>query len=117
MISQGKEYHCVNRVSVRGWINDDIPMMSARLRTFAPTIFPIAKSGTPFRAAVSPVTSSGSEVPMAIMESPMITDGMPMAVAIETPEDTRKRLPRMTIAIPTRNRMADFLKFFGVSEF
>ncbi len=56
-----------------------------------------------------PVTSSGSEVPTATMERPMIMVGIPRAVAIETPEVTSIRLPRITMAIPTIKRTIDFV--------
>lgn len=70
-----------------------IPVIIAKFNTFAPTILPIDKSGTPLRAAVIPVTSSGREVPMAITESPISAEGMPIAVAMPIPEVTSKRLP------------------------
>ena len=33
------------------------------------------------RAAVTPVTSSGTDVPMAMIEKPMMADGTPSAAA------------------------------------
>ena len=71
-------------------------------------MLPSDRSGTPFRAAETPVTSSGSDVPMATTESPMMTDGTPRAAASDCPESTRKRLPTTMRAAPSTNRPTAF---------
>ena len=74
---QGKAYHWEKASSASGWIVADNPTIKNKLSTLAPMIFPSDKSGTPLRAAVTPVTSSGREVPSAITENPIMADGMP----------------------------------------
>ena len=67
-------------------------------------MLPSERSGTPFRAAETPVTSSGSDVPMATTDSPMMIDGTPSAAASACPESTRRRLPTTMSAAPSANR-------------
>ena len=50
------------------------------------------------------MTSSGSDVPIATTESPMITDGTPSAAASDCPESTSRRLPTTMRAAPSANR-------------
>jgi len=50
-----------------GAIKEVIPKTQRMLKIFEPTIFPIAKSTSFFNAAVIEVTSSGNEVPIAII--------------------------------------------------
>ena len=58
------------------------------LKILLPTILPTSKSLSPFLAAMTVVTSSGKEVPRAIMVSEIIRSEMPMVSAMVEAEFT-----------------------------
>ena len=71
------------------------------LKMLLPTILPTRRSDSFFLAAVMVVTSSGSEVPMAMTVREIIRSEIPMAEAMNVAEFTTSSLPPTT---PTRPR-------------
>ena len=65
-----------------GRINAESPMTNNMLNILLPTIFPMAMSAFPFLAAITLVTSSGSDVPNATIVSPIIRLLIPISFAI-----------------------------------
>lgn len=65
-----------------GLITADTPRIQNILKIFDPTIFPMAISFCPLRAATIEVTSSGSDVPTATIVRPITRSGIPKSVAI-----------------------------------
>lgn len=65
-----------------GLISDAPPPIKSALKTLLPTTFPIAISGWPRKAAVRVAPNSGSEVPIAIMVSPIKRSDRPATRAI-----------------------------------
>ncbi len=58
------------------------------LKMLLPTMLPTRRSDSPFLAAVMVVTSSGSDVPIAMTVREMIRSEMPIALAINDDELT-----------------------------
>ena len=69
---------------------------------FAPMILPMDKSDCFLAIAVMVVTNSGSEVPTAIIVTPIIASETPNRCAITVPSSTNKSAP---ITIPAAPRM------------
>ena len=65
-----------------GLIDDAIPSTNKMLNTLEPIALPSAISTSPLRAATKDVTSSGREVPRAIIVRPIILSLTPRAKAI-----------------------------------
>ena len=63
------------------------------LKILLPTMLPTRRSDSPFRAAATVVTSSGSEVPRATTVSEMMRSEIPMTVAMVEAEFTTSSLP------------------------
>ena len=94
-------------------------MMSVVSMTFAPITFPTDIDACLLTIAEIAVTSSGSDVPIATIVTPIIASETPHAAAILLPLLTRSCEP-MTIpaAPPITRRMlsvTDFLSVFGLS--
>ena len=51
------------------------------------------------------MTSSGSDVPMATTDNPMMMDGTPSAAASDPPESTSRRLPNTMSTAPIANKV------------
>ena len=68
-----------------GRINTPIPITKRRLNMLLPSIFPIDMPLWFFYIATADVANSGSDVPTATIETPMIYDGTPniSAMAVE----------------------------------
>ena len=84
--------------SVIGVIKEDTPSINRMLKMFEPTTFPTARSFSPFLAATTDVTSSGSDVPSATMVRPINVWLHPNVNAIFDALSTT-RLPPHTIPI------------------
>ncbi len=82
------------------------------LNILLPTILPTSKSDSPFLAAVIVVTSSGKEVPRAIMDSEIILSEMPIVVAMIEAELTTSSLPPTIPARPIIVRRKDLLSLY-----
>ena len=88
------------------------------LKILLPTMLPIRRSDSPFLAAVIVVTSSGSEVPSAMMESEMMRSEIPMAEAMVEAELTTSSLPATTPTRPSNTKRNDLPSlYFGFSTF
>ena len=77
------------------------------LKILLPTIFPTRRSDSPFLAAETVVTSSGRDVPNAIIVSEMMRSDTPIAVAMVLAELTTNSLPPTTPTKPRRTRKND----------
>ena len=95
-----------------GLIPPEIAIGSARtiqiLKILLPTMFPTRRSDSPFLAAVTVVTSSGREVPSAMMVREMILSEIPIAVAIVEADWTTSSLPATMPISPRITRKNDF---------
>ena len=83
-----------------GWINAEIPKMNRRLKILEPITFPIAIPVSPFLAATADVTSSGRDVPIATIVSPISVSVIPAALAISFALFTTTCPPAMISASP-----------------
>ena len=83
-----------------GVISAVVPATNNILNILLPTMLPIARSALPLYAAVTDVTSSGSEVPSATIVSPMTLSLIPNALAIAVAPSTARSLPNTIAAIP-----------------
>ena len=77
------------------------------LKMLLPTMLPTSRSDSPFLAAVMVVTSSGSEVPMAITVSEMMRSEMPIVLAMKDAEFTTNWLPPTTPIKPSITKRKD----------
>ena len=77
------------------------------LKILLPTMLPTSKSDSPFLAAVTVVTSSGSEVPRAMTVREMMRSEMPMVVAMVLAELTTSSLPPTTPMSPRMTKRKD----------
>ena len=77
------------------------------LKMLLPTMLPTRRSDSPFLAAVTVVTSSGSDVPRAMTVSEMIRSEIPMALARKLAELTTSWLPPTTPTRPSVTRRKD----------
>ena len=82
-----------------GWIEDERPRINMILKMFDPTTFPRARPLSPFLEAVTEVTSSGREVPMATIVNPIKVSLRPKAAAMAQALSTTRSPPKM---MPTR---------------
>ena len=88
------------------------------LKILLPTILPTSKSLSPFLAAITVVTSSGREVPRAMMVSEMMRSEMPMASAMVEAELTTNWLPLTTPIRPKMTKRKDLpILYLGFSTF
>ena len=88
------------------------------LKILLPTILPTNKSLSPFFAAMTVVTSSGKEVPRAIMVSEMTRSEIPTASAMVEAEFTTSWLPPTTPTKPKITKRKDFpILYLGFSTF
>ena len=71
----------------------DTPATQRMLKMLLPIMFPMAMSVFPFLAAVTEVTSSGSDVPNAIIVRPMILSETPQYFAMFVADLTTRSLP------------------------
>ena len=85
-----------------GWIIAANPSTSNILNIFEPITFPIAISVSPFLTAITEVTNSGSDVPIATIVRPTKLALIPKEVAILDAESTTKSPPYTIPIIPTR---------------
>ena len=83
--------------------NAQIGRIIVKSMMFAPIILPIDKSDCFFMIAVTVVTSSGKEVPTAIIVTPIIASETPIRCAMIVPSSTRRSAPITIPAAPTRN--------------
>ncbi len=74
------------------------------LKILLPTMLPIKRSDSLFLAAVTVVTSSGNEVPSAMMVNEMIRSETPIVLAMVLAELTTNSLPPTT---PMRPRITN----------
>ena len=77
------------------------PSTNKILKMFEPITLPITNWFSPFLKAVSDVTSSGQEVPIATMVKPTNVSLIPKASAIDEALSTTKSPPRIIPARPT----------------
>ena len=88
------------------------------LKILLPTILPTNKSLSPFLAAITVVTSSGKEVPRAMMVSEMMRSEIPTASAMVEAEFTTSWLPPTTPAKPKITKRKDLpILYLGFSTF
>ena len=90
-----------------------IPNTTPILKILLPTTFPIAISYSPFFVAVILVTSSGRDVPKAIIGNDINLSLIPIILAIITAESTTKLLPKIIPCKPTPVKIIDFLSLYG----
>ena len=74
-------YDCLPMVRLPSDTREHTGRMSARSMTFAPMILPTDIEASFLRMAVRVVISSGREVPMATMVTPIIAAGTPSSAA------------------------------------
>ena len=79
-----------------GQIVADIPNMNSILKRLEPMALPSASPLSPFRVAVIEVTSSGSDVPIAIIVSPIKFSLTPKSLAIRQALSTTSVPPNIT---------------------
>ena len=91
-----------------GIISELVPITNKILKIFDPTMLPIAISQFPFFAAVTEVTSSGSDVPNATIVRPIKRSDKPSADAIVVAAPTVISAPHTTIAAPTTPNKISF---------
>ena len=88
------------------------------LKMLLPTMLPTSRSLSPFLAAVTVVTSSGSEVPSAITEREMMRSEIPMVAARKEAELTTSSLPPTTPSRPAMTKKNDLPSLYsGFSTF
>ena len=88
------------------------------LKILLPTILPTSKSLSPFLAAMTVVTSSGKEVPRAIIVSEMMRSEIPIVVAMVEAEFTTSWLPPTTPTKPKITKKKDLpILYLGFSTF
>ena len=80
---------------------------------FEPITLPTAISVSPLKAATTLVTSSGSDVPIATIVSPIRVSSIPNEVAISVAQSTTRSPPKMIPAIP----IIETIKFNCVCKF
>ena len=78
-------------------------MMSVRSRMFAPMILPTESEACFLRMEMMVVTSSGSEVPMAIIVAAITASGTPMRRASSEPLSISSCAPSTMAAAPSTN--------------
>ena len=83
-----------------GIISADVPTTNKMLKMLLPTIFPIAMSAFPLRAATTEVNNSGREVPSATMVSPINLSLIPNILASEVAALTVVSLPQIISTRP-----------------
>ena len=77
------------------------------LKILLPTMLPTRRSDSPFLAAVTVVTSSGRDVPSAMIVREMMRSDTPMALAMVLEELTTNSLPPTTPIKPRRTKKND----------
>src|SRR5690554_4980833 len=80
------------------------PRTIVRLKILLPTILPTAISRSPRIAAMTEVTTSGSDVPTAIIVNPITNSLTPRYWAKDTALSTSQREPSTNRASPLRTR-------------
>ena len=85
-----------------------VPITNKILKILLPTIFPMAIPAFPFLAAVTDVTSSGSDVPNATIVRPINRSLIPKNLAISVAPLTAKSLPITTITPPSTMKRRHF---------
>ncbi len=85
---------------VIGCINEESPKTNKMLKILEPKAFPTAKSLSPLSAATTLVISSGKDVPMATMVSPISALLMPKDSAISLAESTTSLPPKIIATSP-----------------
>ena len=85
------------------------PSTIQMLKMLLPIILPTRRLCSPRWAATMVVTSSGRDVPIAIMVKEMMRSEMPIAVAMLEAEFTASWLPPIVPARPRMMRRMDFL--------
>ncbi len=86
-----------------GFVKAAAPRTTVVFAIFDPIMFPMAISTLPLTAAEILTTSSGNEVPNAIMIIPMIHSEIPKLFAISEALSTVKCAPMMTKIRPPRS--------------
>ena len=86
-----------------------IPNTTHILKILLPIIFPRSKSCSPFFEETIVVTSSGNEVPRAIIVSAINLSLNPIFVAIEEALFTTISLPNIIPASPIITKISDFI--------
>ena len=88
------------------------------LKILLPTILPTSRSLSPFFAAITVVTSSGRDVPSAIIVREMTRSEMPIVVAMVEAEFTTSWLLAMMLTRPSMVKIKDLLRvYLGLSTF
>ena len=87
---------------------DETPSIRKMLKMLEPRTLPIAMSVSPFRAAITEVTSSGNDVPAATMVRATMDCETPSSKAMPEAPSTSHSPPKMRHARPTRNRRMAF---------
>ncbi|BAA29562.1 159aa long hypothetical protein [Pyrococcus horikoshii OT3] len=103
-----------------GLIIDAIPMTINMSSISAPIMFPTLTFGIFFSVAVKEFANSGRDVPIETSVTPITTSGIPIALAIFTALSTTSSAPRITIP-PERKRIRTslvtlHLDFFSTSS-
>ena len=94
---------CLPTVRVPPDKNAHIGRMRVKSMIFAPIMLPMESSDCFLATAVRVVTSSGKDVPIAIMVTPIIASDTPKWRAITVPSSTSKSAPTTTAAAPIKN--------------
>ena len=87
----------------------DNPNISKILNILEPSMFPIAISLSPLKAAVTEVTSSGKLVPISIMVKLITFSLIPSVCAMVTAWFTVKSPPIFKPTIPSKIKKMDFI--------
>ena len=124
IINTSVEEIVINIISINAVISNDIgftdavrPVMNSILNILDPITFPIAKSVSPFLVAITLVTSSGSDVPIAIIVSAITFSPTPSALARPDAPLTTNCPPPTIPAIPTKSSNISFQFIFSFSLF
>ena len=118
------EDNVINIISINAVKSKDIglteavsPTMNRILNISEPITFPIAKSVSPFLVAITLVTSSGSDVPIAIIVNAITFSATPSCLASPDAPLTTNCPPPTIPAIPITRNSASFHLNFVFSSF
>ena len=95
-------------LSCIGQITPVVPRISRMLKTLDPSTLPMAIPLLPFFAATTLVASSGMDVPIATMVSPVTASLTPIILATSVALSTNKLLPKTNITSPANMNNAAF---------
>ena len=111
---KGNSERMVLRCTGRSQIRAVIPRMSSILAMLLPNTLPVAKPELPSMLAITPMMSSGREVPMETMVNPMIISEMPNREATAVAPFTNHSAPLMSNTKPSANKRYVIIKCANV---